>query len=75
MAGPRGYSLSAFARYVCVIFVSLIPWAIALFLHYLFDQTGVWQAEMTGRALLSVLMLGTGMTLSFLIYGKLAGRR
>ena len=75
MAGPGGYSLGSFARYVLVILISLIPWAIALFLHFWFEQTGVWEAEMSGRALISVVMLGAGMALSFLTYGTLSAKR
>ena len=50
---------------------SLMPWALALYLHYYLEDAGVWQADMPFRGAISVTVLGVGMLLSFALYSVL----
>ena len=56
-----------------VLFVSLVPWATFLFLHYWLEYEKVWTADMPYRALLSAILIFVGMALSFSLYSWLIG--
>ena len=53
----------------------MLPWVIAMYAFYWLDSSGVWTSETPHRGKLSVMILGTGMLLSFLLYSFLAKRR
>ena len=57
------------------IAVSLVPWVTAMYLFYWLDSSGTWNAETRHRGKLSVLLLGSGMLLSFLLHSWLTRRR
>ena len=50
---------------------ALAPWALTLYLHLYFEQTGFWQVDTPYRGLWSVLLLGSGMLMSFWLYFRL----
>ena len=52
-----------------------LPWLIALYLHFWLAQTDAWSPEQPYRGLMSVLLLGLGMLISFLLHGRLTKRR
>ena len=45
----------------------MVPWLIAMYLFYWLDSSGTWTRDTPHRGKLSVLMLGSGMLLSFLL--------
>ena len=56
----------------CVV---VSPWLVALYLHFWLAENEAWAPEQSYRGLLSVLLLATGMLISFLLHGRLkAGR-
>ena len=56
----------------CVV---MLPWLVALYLHFWLAESGVWAAEQPYRGLMSVLLLALGMLISFLLHGRLKARR
>ena len=46
-----------------------------MYLFYWLDSSGTWNAETRHRGKLSVLLLGSGMLLSFLLHSWLTRRR
>ena len=59
-------------RRIATIVIALIPWAITLYLHYWFEYGEVWEVNMAFRALISVVLLASGMAASFYLYCRLA---
>lgn len=57
---------------VAIIAIALIPWACTLYLHYWLEHGGVWDVQMSYRALISVILLAGGMLGSFFLYSWLA---
>ena len=56
----------------CIV---MLPWLVALYLHFWLVENGVWAAEQPYRGLMSVLLLALGMLISFLLHGRLKARR
>ena len=56
------------------IVIALVPWLAAMYLFYWLDSSGTWTRETPHRGKLSVLILGLGMLLSFLVHAYLAKR-
>jgi len=46
-----------------------------MYLFYWLDASGTWSRETPHRGKLSVILLGSGMLLSFLLYSWIAKRR
>tara|TARA_B100000035_G_scaffold232904_1_gene201153 strand:- start:1010 stop:1213 length:204 start_codon:yes stop_codon:yes gene_type:complete len=56
-----------------VIFISLTPWVVSLFLHYWLEYEKVWSVDMPYRALVSAILIFFGMALSFFLHSWLVG--
>jgi hypothetical protein len=56
----------------CVV---MLPWLVALYLHFWLAESEVWGPEQSYRGLMSVLLLALGMLISFLLHGRLKARR
>ena len=56
------------------IAIALVPWIAAMYTFYWLDSSGTWTRDTPHRGKLSVVMLGSGMLLSFLMYSWLANR-
>ncbi|MBT7754180.1 MAG: hypothetical protein P8M55_00280 [Gammaproteobacteria bacterium] len=50
------------------IAIAFLPWLISLYILYSLDSSGTWTSETAHRGKMSVAILATGMTLSFLIH-------
>ena len=68
-------SLKTRARYVLETAVSLAPWLVSMYAFYWLDHSGTWTSETPHRGKLSVVILGTGMGLSFLVQSWFLRRR
>lgn len=62
------------------LMIAFTPWVLACYTFYWLHASGAWSSETPHRGKLSVILLGTGMVLSFLIQsgfirnkGKYAG--
>ena len=47
---------------------AIAPWLAAMYMFYWLDSSGTWTSDTPHRGKLSVVILGTGMLLSFLVY-------
>ena len=56
------------------ITVAFMPWLVAMYLFYWLDSSGTWTSETPHRGKLSVVLLATGMILSFGAYSYLFRR-
>ena len=56
----------------CVV---MVPWLVALYLHFWLAERETWVPEQSYRGLMSVLLLSVGMLISFLLHGRLKARR
>ena len=54
---------------------ALVPWLLAMYCFYWLDSSGTWTPDTPHRGKLSVLILATGMGLSFLLLSRLMKRR
>ena len=45
-----------------------VPWLAAMYLFYWLDSSGTWTVETAHRGKMSVIILGTGMLLSFVAW-------
>ncbi|MEM9386579.1 MAG: hypothetical protein AAGA68_16090 [Pseudomonadota bacterium] len=54
------------------IFVSLVPWGVALFAHYWLEYEDIWAVDMAFRPVISAAILATGLALSFLVHSLLS---
>lgn len=52
-----------------------IPWILAMYTFYWLDSSGTWTAETPHRGKLSVVILGAGMALSFLLWSWISTRQ
>ena len=50
------------------IVVVLAPWVASMYVFYWLDSSGTWTSDTPHRGKLSVILLATGMLLSFLLY-------
>ncbi len=67
-------SLRARAQALIRIVIAMTPWLVAMYAFYWLDSSGTWTPETPHRGKLSVMMLGSGMLLSFLLYSWIAKR-
>ena len=56
------------------IAIASLPWILAMYLFYWLDASGTWTSETPHRGKMSVTLLGTGMTLSFLVHSFISRR-
>ena len=49
------------------LLIAFTPWVLACYAFYWLHSSGAWTGETPHRGKLSVILLGTGMVLSFLI--------
>ena len=56
----------------CIV---MMPWLVALYLHFWLAESEVWAPEQSYRGLMSVLLLALGMLISFLLHCRLKARR
>ena len=68
-------SLRNQARKLLRYLVILTPWLLAMYLFFWLDSSGTWSSETPHRGKLSIVILATGMGLSFGVYTLLARRR
>ena len=54
------------------IVLAFVPWVAASYAFYWLDSSGTWTSETPHRGKLSVLILGSGMLLSFLVHTHLS---
>ena len=54
--------------------LALAPWLVAMYVFFWLDSSGTWTSGTPHRGKLSVLVLGSGMGLSFLALSFLAKR-
>ena len=54
------------------IAVALAPWIIAMYAFYWLDSSGTWTSETPHRGKISVVILGAGMAISFLVHSYLS---
>ena len=55
--------------------VAFTPWLIAMYGFYWLDSSGAWTSDTPHRGKLSVLILASGMGLSFLVYSYFCRRK
>ena len=55
----------------CVV---MLPWLVALYLHFWLVESEAWAPEQSYRGLMSGLLLALGMLISFLLHGLLTVR-
>lgn len=67
--------LKAKFRSLIEIATSLVPWVASMYVFFWLEQSRIWTFETPHRGKLSVILMGAGMLLSFVIYAYLAGRR
>ena len=58
-------------RRVAVWIVAAVPWLISLYTFYWLDSSGTWTIDTPHRGKLSVMILGSGMLLTFLLHSWL----
>jgi len=68
-------SRRALAGRVALGALALLPWLGALYLLYVLESRGVWQAAQPWRAVTALLILAAGMALSFAFHSLLRRRR
>ena len=67
-------SLKTKLRYAFIVAVASVPWLVSMYLFYWLDSSGTWTIETPHRGKLSVVILGSGMLVSFLLYTWLSKR-
>ena len=65
-------SFTAKIQYLLTVAITLAPWLLSMYVFYWLDASATWTSETPHRGKLSVLLLMTGMGLSFLIHSYLA---
>ncbi|MEM9533395.1 MAG: hypothetical protein AAGA23_20910 [Pseudomonadota bacterium] len=71
MAEPLSRRLLMFVARI----LATVPWLLAMYLFYWLDSSGTWTVETPHRGKLSVMILGTGMLLSFFAHSLLLRKR
>ena len=54
--------------------IAFTPWLISMYVFYWLDASGTWTSDTPHRGKISVVLLATGMLLSFLIQSHLGKR-
>ncbi|MEE2784080.1 MAG: hypothetical protein VYE04_12005 [Pseudomonadota bacterium] len=65
-------SLTAKMQYVLTVAITLMPWLLSMYVFYWLDASATWTSDTPHRGKLSVVLLMTGMGLSFLIHSYFA---
>ena len=68
-------SLKVKARRVLEIVIAFTPWVLSMYLFYWLQSSGTWTSDTPHRGKLSVMILGAGMLISFLIQSRFLKRR
>ncbi len=66
---PKG--LTSRLRTVAIWALAALPWLASMYGFYWLDASGTWTADTPHRGKLSVMLLGSGMLLSFLLHARL----
>ncbi len=64
-------SLTSRLRLTAVWLVAALPWLVSMYAFYWLDSSGTWTIDTPHRGKLSVMILGSGMLLSFLLHSWL----
>lgn len=67
-------SLKSRHRYLFEVAVSLVPWLMSAFVLYWLEYGEIWTTDTAHRGKISVVILATGMGLSFLVKSHFASR-
>ncbi len=67
--------MRAMSRSVIEGALALAPWLASMYVFYWLESSQTWTPETPHRGKLSVLLLGAGMILSFLVRSYLSKRR
>ncbi len=62
-------------RHVLEVAIAFAPWLMSMYLLYWLEYGEIWAAETLHRDKISVVILASGMALSFLVHSRLAKRR
>ena len=57
------------------VIVAFVPWILASYAFFWLHSSGTWTVETPHRGKISVVILGTGMVLSFLLHSWLSKSR
>jgi hypothetical protein len=68
-------SLKSRTRHALEVAIAFTPWVTAAYVFYWLDLNGIWTSETAHRGKMSVVLLGAGMGLSFLIQSYFAAAR
>ena len=68
-------SLTSSLRQLLFWIIAAVPWFASMYAFYWLDYSGTWTIDTPHRGKLSVMILGAGMLLSFLLYSWLRKRR
>jgi len=55
--------------------IALTPWLVSMYLYFWLDHSGTWTSETPHRGKISVVILASGMLLSFLLQSHLSKRQ
>ncbi len=55
--------------------IGIAPWLLSMYVFFWLDSSGTWTSETPHRGKLSVVILTTGMVLSFLVLSYFRERR
>ncbi len=61
-------------RYTITTAVALLPWLAAMYLFYWLNSSGTWTSDTPHRGKMSVILLGGGMLLTFLLQSHFTRR-
>jgi len=57
------------------LLIAFTPWVLACYAFYWLHVSGTWTGETPHRGKMSVILLGTGMVLSFLLQSSFIGNK
>lgn len=66
--------LASKLQYALKLFVTVLPWLLSMYTLYWLEYSGIWITQTPYRDKFAVLILLTGMGLSFLLYSLTLGR-
>ena len=67
-------SLKMQTRHALEVVISFTPWVISMFVLYLLETHEIWTTETVHRDKMSVVILVSGMGLSFLVHSYFSKR-
>ncbi len=68
-------SLKTRTRHAFEVAIAFVPWLISMYILYWLEYGQIWTTETAHRGKIAVMILATGMVLSFLLHSYLAGRQ